>query len=296
MTPVTISAKDVAELRARTGAGMMDCKKALEEAGGDMSRATEILRAKGIAKAEKRAGRTTSQGVVAGLLLPDGTAGAMVEVTCETDFVARNDDFQKAVQELLNQAMAAEPMSLESFLAQPAPGPHGQTVADLVKELTAKTGENVALRNAVKFAPGPKGVVGIYLHHNRQVGVLVELEGGTEAASRGAAAQELARELALHIASADPIAVRGEDIPADVVDRERRIAEEQVAAEGKPEAVRGKIIEGKIKKFLSERALLNQLWVKDDKKTISQLIGETTKPLETSLTVTRFVRVKVGEG
>ena len=212
MTPMTVTAKDVAELRARTGAGMMDCKKALEEAGGDMARATEILRAKGIAKAEKRAGRTTSQGLIAGTLLPDGSRGGLVEVTCETDFVARNDDFQKAVQELLNQVMAIEPMTLEAFLTQPASGPHGQTVADQVKELTAKTGENVALRNAVKYAPGHSGVVGIYLHHNRQVGVLVELEGGSEGVARGPAAQELARELALHIASADPIAVRGEDI------------------------------------------------------------------------------------
>ena len=296
MTPMTISAKDVAELRARTGAGMMDCKKALEEAGGDMARATDILRAKGIAKAEKRAGRTTSQGLIAGTLSPDGSVGGLVEVTCETDFVARNDDFQKAVQQLLNQVVATQPMSLDSFLAQPAAGPHGQTVADQVKELTAKTGENVALRNAVKFAPGHTGVVGMYLHHNRQVGVLVELEGGSEGVARGSAAQELARELALHIASADPIAVRGEDVPADIVERERRIAEEQVAAEGKPEAVRGKIVEGKIKKFLSERALLNQLWVKDDKKTIGQLVTEAGKPLGTALTVTRFVRLRVGEG
>ena len=291
----TIAAKDVAELRARTGAGMMDCKKALEEAGGDMGRAAEILRAKGIAKAEKRAGRTTSQGVVAALLLPDGSAGAMVEVTCETDFVARNDDFQKAVSELLNQVMATEPMGLEAFLAQPAAGPHGQTVADQVKELTAKTGENVALRNAVKYAPGHSGAVGLYLHHNRQVGVLVELECGSEGVARGSGVQELARELALHIASADPIAVRGEDIPSDVIDRERRIAEEQVEQEGKPEAVRGKIVEGKIKKFLSERALLNQLWVKDDKKTIGQLVDAVSKPLGDAVTVTRFTRLKVGE-
>lgn len=292
----TITAKDVAELRARTGAGMMDCKKALEEAGGDMARAAELLRAKGMAKAEKRAGRSTSQGLIAGMLQPDGGAGAMLELTCETDFVARNEDFQQAAQGLLQQLMDTEPMSLDAFLTQPAAGgPHAQTIADQVKELTAKTGENVALRNAVKYAPGRSGLVGLYLHHNHQVGVLVELECGSDGVARSSGARELARELALHIASADPLAVRAEDVPAEVIDRERRIAEEQVVQEGKPEAVRGKIVEGKLKKFLSERTLLHQPWVKDDKKAIGQLMDEVSRQVGTALTVTRFTRLKVGE-
>jgi elongation factor Ts len=292
----TITAKDVAELRARTGAGMMDCKKALEEAGGDMGRAMELLRAKGIAKAEKRAGRSTSQGLIGAASLPDGSVGGLIELTSETDFVARNEDFQKAATALLNQVMTTEPMSLEAFLAQPSAGPHGQTVADQIKELTAKTGENVSLRNVVKYAPGHSGTVGLYLHHNRQVGVLVELECGSEGVARGSGAQELAREIALHIASADPIAVRAEDLAPAILDRERRIAEEQVAQEGKPEAVRGKIVEGKLKKFLAERTLLNQLWVKDDKKTVGQLVNEVSQQVGSALTVTRFVRLRVGEG
>jgi len=296
MTQMAISARDVAELRARTGAGMMDCKKALEEAGGDLSRAAEILRARGIAKAEKRAGRATSQGLIGGALVADGSAGALIELTCETDFVARNEDFQRAAEGLLAQALATQPMALEEFLQQPSQGPHGETIMDQVKELTAKTGENVSLRNVVKFAPGHTGVVGLYLHHNRQVGVLVELECGSEGVSRGTGAQELAREIALHIASADPIAVRPEDIPAEVIDRERRIADEQVAQEGKPEAIRPKIVEGKIKKFLAERTLLNQLWVKDDKKTIGDLTAEASKAVGAALSVTRFARIKVGEG
>lgn len=292
---MTITAKDVAELRARTGAGMMDCKRALEEAGGDMTRAAELLRARGIAKAEKRAGRSTSQGLIAGGLSAGGVAGALLELTCETDFVARTEDFGRAAGALLAQALASEPMPADRFLQEPAAGEPGKTVEEVVQALTAKTGEAVALRNVVKFAPGATGTVGLYLHHNRLVGVLVEVDAGSEAAARSAGVQELARELALHVASADPIAVRAEDIAAEVVDRERRIAEEQVAAEGKPDAVRGKIVDGKIRKFLAERALLDQPWVKDDKKPVGQLVKEAGAVTSTDLRVVRFARLKVGE-
>jgi elongation factor Ts len=287
-----ISAKDVAELRARTGAGMMDCKKALEESGGDMAKAAEALRAKGIAKAERRAGRSTSQGLVVGMTDATSQSGAMIELVCETDFVARNEDFVAAADALLAQAMAAAPMTVAEFLDQPA---EGGTVADWVKTLSGKTGESVSLRNVAKFAAGPAGTVGLYQHFNKQVGVLVELSS-SDTAARSAAAIELAKEIALHVASADPIAVRPEDIAADVIDRERRIAEEQVVQEGKPEAVRGKIVEGKIRKFIAERTLVEQPWVKDDKKTIGQLVADVSKGLGAAITVVRFVRLKVGEG
>jgi elongation factor Ts len=287
-----ITAKDVAELRARTGAGMMDCKKALEEAGGDLAKAAEGLRARGIAKAEKRAGRSTSQGLVVVTTNAVGQAGAILELVCETDFVARNEEFVAAAEGLLAQALAAAPMATEEFLGQPA---EGGTVADWVKTLSGKTGESVALRNVAKFAAGPAGTVGLYQHFNRQVGVLVELSSN-ETAARSAAAGDLAREIALHIASADPMTVRPEEIPAEVIDRERRIAEELVIQEGKPEAVRPKIVEGKIRKFLAERSLMEQPWVKDDKKTVGQLVADVSKQLGTAMTVVRFVRLKVGEG
>ena len=289
----TISAKDVAELRARTGAGMMDCKKALEEAGGDMSRAAELLRAKGIAKAEKRAGRSTSQGLVLAAVNADASAGAIIELTCETDFVARNEDFIKAAEALLAQALAGTATDLAGFLAQPSASP-GRTVEEAVKEVSAKTGESVTLRNVARLAPGATGTVGLYQHFNRQVAVLVEMTSN-QSVARSAAARDLGREVALHIASADPIAVRPEDIPADLLDRERRIAEEQVAAEGKPEAVRGKIVEGKIRKFVAERTLLEQPWVKDDKKTVGQLVADASKAVGEAITIVRFVRFKVGE-
>lgn len=288
----TIAAKDVAELRARTGAGMMDSKRALEEAGGDMARAAELLRAKGIAKAETRAGRSTSQGLVVVGTDAGARNGAMIELVCETDFVARNEDFVAAADALLAQALGAPPMTTEAFLGQPA---EGGTVADWVKTLSGKTGESVALRNVVRFAAGPEGTVGLYQHFNRQVGVMVELQSDPTAA-RAQAAADLAREIALHVASADPIAVRAEDIPAEVVERERRIAEEQVAQEGKPEAVRGKIVEGKLRKFIAERTLMEQPWVKDDKRTVGQLVAETAKALGAEVRVVRFARLKVGEG
>ena len=200
MTSVTISPKQVSELRARTGAGMMDCKRALEESGGDMDRASEILRKKGIAKAEKRAGRTAAQGVVVSYIHHNGQVGVLVELNCETDFVARTEDFQ-----------------------------------------------------------------------------------------------QLARDIALHVASADPIGVNAEDIPADLLERERRIAEEQAAAEGKPENVRAKIVEGKIKKFVAERTLTEQPYVRDDSKTVGQLIKEVSGKVGEAVSVRRFARFKVGE-
>ena len=202
MASVMISPKDVSELRARTGAGMMDCKRALEEASGDMDKASEILRKKGIAKAEKRAGRTASQGLVVSYIHHNQQVGVLLELNCETDFVARNESFG-----------------------------------------------------------------------------------------------HLAREIAIHIASADPtaIGVNPEDIPAELLERERRIAEEQVAQEGKPENIRAKIVEGKLKKFVAERSLIEQPFVRDDKKSVGQLIKEASGKLGEVISVRRFARFKIGE-
>ena len=287
MSGTTISTKDISELRARTGAGIGDCKKALEEAGGDLSKAAEILRARGIAKAEKRAGRTASQGLIGIELASGATSAAMIELNSETDFVARNDEFKRLLRGLVADAAKHAPLGVAElteggYLAQP----YGDsTVGETVKFASGKTGEAIALRRVAHFAP-EGGVVGHYLHHNEQVGVLVELAGAT-----GDAALALAREIALHVASADPIAVAPSDIPAEVVDRERRIAEEQVAAEGKPENIRAKIVEGKLKKFAQERALLEQPFIKDDSKSVGQLVAAVP-----GATVIRFARFKVGEG
>lgn len=280
MSSMTISTKDISELRARTGAGMMDCKKALEEANGDMALASELLRKKGIAKAEKRAGRDASQGLVVIDATADGSLGAMVELNCETDFVARNEDFLALATKLAAHALATSPVgvSLEGFLAESM---DGTTIEEVVKLASGKTGEAVSVKRVAKFG----GAVGEYRHFNGQVGVLVEVAGVT-----GEAALALAREVALHIASADPIAVSTSDIPADLLDRERRIAEEQVAAEGKPEAIRAKIVDGKVKKFAADRALLEQPFIKDESVTVGAMVARLA-----GASVVRFARFKVGE-
>lgn len=287
MTGMTISTKDISELRGRTGAGIGDCKKALEEAGGDMARAAELLRARGIAKAEKRAGRSASQGLIGIELLGGGTSAGMIELDCETDFVARTDEYHAVLKGLTTFVAKSAPIGVTEVGADGAflaAAYAGSTVDEVVKATSAKTGEAVQLRRIVRFAPA-NGVVGSYLHHNEQVGTLVEIEGAT-----GEAALALAKDLALHVASADPLAVAASDIDAELIERERRIAEEQVAAEGKPENIRAKIVEGKLKKFASERALLEQLFIKDESKTVGHLVAAVG-----GARVVRFARFKVGE-
>lgn len=286
MTTVTVSTRDIADLRARTGAGMMDCKRALEEAAGDMEKAVEVLRKKGIARAEKRAGRSATQGVIAIELAPAGDAAGMIELTCETDFVARTDDFRALAAALAHHvAGQAEPgVNAGDVGGQPLAGAPGTSVGERVREVSGKTGEAMALARWARLAV-PGGTVGSYLHHNGQVGVLVQVEGGNDPAAR-----DFARDVALHIAFADPIGVRPEDIPADTIARERRIAEEQAALEGKPEAIRGKIVEGKVRKFIAERTLLEQPFVRDETVTV----GELARRAGPALRVARFARFQVG--
>ena len=290
MTAKAISAKDVAELRARTGAGMMDCKAALQEADGDMEKAGEILRKKGIAKAEKRSDRSASQGLVVIETSADGHDAAMIELNCETDFVAKNADFIALAKDLAKHALAQAPQGAHPGTAIEGQPFRGTTVGEAVKEVSGKTGEAMALKRVARFHL-PEGTVGHYLHHNGQSGALVEIAG-----PRGEGVTALARDLALHVTSANPIGVSEADIPADVIARERRIAEEQVAQEGKPENIRGKIVDGKIRKFVAEQTLLGQPFVKDDSKAVGDLVKEAAKTAGGALTVNRLVRFKVGEG
>ena len=286
MTTKAITPKDISELRARTGAGMMDCKKALEESGGDMDLAAEYLRKKGIAKAEKRAGRDATQGLIFLNGAVDGDFGTMLELDCETDFVARTEGFQTLGLGLLAFA-ATVPAGIHAIGAD---GPllatsfEGKPLGERIKEVAGVIGEAISVKRLAHFRP-QGGVVGSYLHHNRQVGVLVEVDGVT-----GDAALALAKEVALHIASADPIGVSAADIPTEVMDRERRIAEEQVAQEGKPEAIRAKIVEGKLRKFAQERSLLEQPFVKDESKTVADLLRAVP-----GANVVRFARFRIGD-
>lgn len=278
----------ISELRARTGAGIGDCKAALDETDGNTDSAAELLRKKGIAKADKRAGRSASQGLVTIELAADGKTGGMIELNCETDFVAKTDDFIALANDLAKQVAAHAPIGVtagsideQSF--------RGKTVGESIKEISGKTGEAMVLSRYARFHQ-PRGVVASYLHHNGQVGVLVAVEGPA-----GDSLSTFAKEVALHIASANPMGVREADIPSEVIERERRIAEEQVAAEGKPENIRTKIVDGKLRKFIAESTLMGQAFVKDDKQSVGDLAKAAAKAAGAAVTITRFARFKIGE-
>jgi elongation factor Ts len=295
LTDYKPSAREVQELRQRTGAGMMDCRNALTAAKGDMNLAIENLRKSGIAKAEKRASRVASEGRIVCLIAPDGKSGAMLELNSETDFVSRNEEFA-AVADALGRALLAD-TSFDGVVADATGGEFlakpfdGKTVADKVTETSARTGENVVLRRYARLTTD--GTLGTYIHHNGRVAVIVEVTGPVSAQ-----AQDLAKTVAEHVAAGVPRvpeAVRREDVPADIVEREQRIFTEKAIAEGKPAAIVDKVVEGQIRKFFAEVTLLEQPWVRDDSRTIQQLVDEASKAAGAALSVKRFVRYRMGE-
>ena len=271
-----ITASLVAELRAKTDAPMMECKKALTEADGDLGRAEEILRVKLGNKAGKAASRITAEGVVSASV--SGTTGALVEVNCETDFVSKNDAFlafTQSVAKLVAEhapadvaALSALPLSQESF---------GPTVEDVRKGLIGKIGENVAIRRFKRYAGG--GQIASYLHGTR-IGVMVEFKGDEVAA----------KDVAMHVAAMKPRALATADVPAELVDFERRVATEKAAESGKPPEIVAKMVEGSVQKYLKEVSLLNQSFVKNDKQTVEQMLKEKATQ------VTGFTLYVVGEG
>ena len=298
MTQTKFTTKDVQELRQRTGAGMMDCKNALVETAGDMNRAVDLLRKKGIAKAEKRAGRVASEGRIVCLTSPDGRTAILLELNSETDFVARNEQFAAVAESLGEQVLmdasldgAVGNAAEGSLLAQPYHADPTRTVADVVTATSARTGENVVLRRYARFTT--TGTLGTYMHHNGRVAAMVEVAGPT-----GDVATEVARQIAQHVAAGVPRvpeAVGPEEVPAELVERERRIYEEKAIAEGKPAAIVAKIVEGQLRRFFTEITLLGQPWVRDESKTIEQLLDEASRQAGGALIVRRFVRYRMGE-
>ena len=279
-----ISAKDVAALRKVSGAGMMDCKKALEESGGDMEKAKTWLREKGLAAAGKRAGRAASQGTVD--VFVDGNIGAVVELTCETDFVAKGEGFKSAVATLAKQ-VAQEG---EDIAAKPYAGDSSQTVDDFVKGMAGSLGENVGLGRVARFEVSG-GLIEGYKHIQQErgmIGVLVEMTGVDASDPK---AVEVGHDIALHIASAAPRWVSRDDVPADVVEAEKAVLENLTRNEGKPEQAIPKIVEGRIGGFFKENCLLEQGFVRDPKVSVGSLLSG----LGGDAKVTRFARVKVGE-
>jgi len=294
---MSITAKDVADLRARTGAGMMDCKKALEETAGNMDAAIDLLRKKGIAKAEKRADRAASEGQIVIELAADGTMGAMIELNCETDFVGRNDEFvalAKQIAQHVAQDTAVDGLvtvgAEGAYLATPWAFDASRSLGEVVKAASAKTGEKVELRRVARFATS--GLVGSYLHFNGKAGVLAEVTGGN-----GAEAAELGKHIAEHVAAGVPsvaVAVDQDGVDPAFIAREREIFVAQAVESGKPQAIAEKMVEGRIAKLLGEITLLGQPWVRDDKQTIKDLVA-STEGGGAALAVTRFVRFKMGE-
>ncbi len=285
----TITAKDVQELRQRTGAGMMDCKKALEESGGDVDAAVESLRKRGIAKAEKRADRSTSEGLIGAEVR--GTVGVLVELNCETDFVARNDDFGAVLSTLVEQMFTSGAADTTAFLASTL---NGQSVDEYVKLTAGKTGEAVQVRRVARVDAGATGQVGVYRHHNGKLAALVSITAASAEVAGNASTAEVAKFVAEHVAAAAPLAVDRTGVPADKLESERRIAEEQARQTGKPEAMIEKIATGKIEAYLKDVTLMPQPWVRDGGKSIGDLVTEHGKAAGGDLTVAGFVRFQLG--
>jgi elongation factor Ts len=275
---MSITAAMVKELRERTGSGMMECKKALVEADGDMDLAIENMRKAGLAKADKKSGRIAAEGLIGVKTNSGNTAGAMIEVNCETDFVAKSDDFVNFVNQVA-EALLVAPLASEAELLELKLN-DGATVDEARRAIIAKLGENITLRRFEKYQAGAQGSTACYLHGNK-IGVMVEL---------AKADAELGKDIAMHIAASRPAYISEDKVPADLIEKEKEIFKAQSLESGKPADIIEKMISGQIRKFLAEITLLGQPFIKDDKTTIGKLLSFKGN------SVVRFARFAVGEG
>lgn len=284
-----ITAKLVKELRDITSAGMMDCKKALNESNGDMEAAIDWLRTKGIAKADKKAGRIAAEGLVA--VATDGTSGVLVEVNSETDFVARNDGFQAAVAKV-----AAAGLTVNNTEELREAHVDGKTVTEYLTGLVAKIGENMTFRRMEKLTVS-SGVVEGYVHNAAapgmgRIGVLVALESTGDAAKLA----ELAKKIAMHIAATSPLALTPADLDQDIVAKERKALKDEALDSGKPEAIVDKMVEGRMVKFFKESVLMTQMFVMDPDRNVEQVVADEAAALGTDVKMTGYIRMEVGDG
>jgi elongation factor Ts len=277
---MAITAAQVKELRERTGSGMMECKKALVDAGGDMEAAVEALRKAGIAKADKKASRVAAEGLITIELSDDARTAALVEVNCETDFVAKKEEFREFASAIARRVLAADPKDIGELLAMPLAETDASTIEDTRKSLIAKIGENITVRRFVRIESDSP--LATYSHGGR-IGVVVDYSGGDAV---------LGKDLAMHIAAHDPrpVCVSEAEVPAELVAGEREIFTAQARESGKPDNIIEKMIEGRIRKFLSEITLLGQGFVKDPDLTVGKLLEQA------DAMVTRFERMELGEG
>ncbi len=273
---MSITASDVAKLRSLTGAGMMDCKKALDEAEGDMEKAGEILRKKGIIKAAKRTDKVAAEGTT--LVKVNGDTAVVVEVNSETDFVAQNEDFKKLVGDFASALLVEKPVSVEQAMSVVF---EGQSLQDRLNNLTAKIGEKISLRRFEVVEKTASDAFGSYSHLGGKISVLILLKNTTDAS--------LATDVAMHAAASNPKYVSRDEVSAELVEKEKEIYTDQLKQQGKPEVAIANILKGKLDKFYSEICLLEQPFIKDEEKTIQKLIGE-------SVQVAKMVRFELGDG
>ena len=287
----TITATDVKKLRDQTGAGMMECKAALTEAGGDFEEANLILRKRGLASAAKKAGRATSEGLIGHRVSADHRSGLLVEVNCETDFVARTPDFQQLVEEIVSEIERAGDAATDAWMTDPN-GPIQKRVTAGI----AKLKENMGVRRFVRLVgQTPTNYVGQYIHPPGKIGVQVEFSGVDAQLALRPEFVKLANEIAMQITAASPSYVARAAVPADILDREKSIYRAQMQDSGKPAQVIDKIVEGKLGSFYSQVVLPDQLSIRDPKMTVADVLAAAAKTLGTPVAVTRFARLKVGE-
>lgn len=286
---MAFTAQDVKELREQTGCGMMDCKAVLVEADGNMERAAELLRERGLAAANKKAGRIASEGMVYSVADNDSKVGVVVEVNSETDFVAKNEGFQQFVKEVAEVIIKANPADVEALLQVKMD--NGNTVEEELREKILVIGENLKIRRFVRFS----GINCAYVHGGGTHGVLVRFETSDDIAAKPEFVQ-YAKDVAMHIAASNPSYLTQDVVPAEVLEKEKEILKAQAVNEGKPEAIAEKMVAGRIKKFYESNVLLDQRFVKDDEITIAQYTEQTAKALGGDIKIVDFVRFEKGEG
>ena len=278
-----VTASDIKNLRERTGAGMLDCKKALSEAGGNVEAAIDWLREKGISKAAKKSGRIASEGAVTAYIHGGGKIGVLLEVNAETDFVVNNDIFQAFVAAMAKEVVETKPADLDAFMAQPFSGDGELTIDQYRSTIIEKIGENIKISRIQLLEKRANTSVGLYSHMGGKIVSFVELEGADSQ-------DQLARDIAMHVAAINPTCIDESGVPAETLERERRIFAEQAAESGKPPEIVEKMVNGRVAKFLKEITLVGQPFVKDDKVSVGKLLDGA------GARVTSFVRFEVGEG
>ena len=287
-----ISASLVKELREKTGVAMMECKNALKETEGDIDAAIKILRERGEAKAEKKASRDANEGIIVAALAESGKSGVLVEINCETDFVAKNENFQAFVGEVAATVLASEVTDLEAAKALPK---GDETLEGFIKTKVLEMGENLQFRRFERLTLNGEGAVASYIHLGGKVGVLIEVSAEKAETASSDAFKDLVKDLTLHIAATSPAGLRREDIPDELVESEKDIFRKQMEGAGKPADILEKIIEGKLGKFYSERCLLEQGFVKEPDTSIKSLLEANSKELGDTITVNSFLRFGLGE-